>query len=404
MFMVHGPQVRIVGIALFMLSLAVVPSYAQLQNGSLDAFTGNVATGWQSFVLSAPQGPPAFLAEVGFWRRTKDNPNQRAQRFWSDGGSYDAGIYQQVTVTPGRTYRFCCWMNNYSADSAVVRTFYAGLDPNGGSNPLQATWSAPVSWTGEYLQVCIEGVATGATLTVFARGVVSGGVFGERSTFVDDASLEEIGGGCASDLDGDGVCDEQEGPNIGLPAGKSNIILDDSDGDRLLDGQEDTNRNGTQDAGETSTRDSDSDDDRFEDGLERLLSTNPLSPNAGFADADGDGLPDAQDPNDASKDSDGDRYDDLYDVLWNNSLVNMSQVPRLGDANGDTFVTSLDALIIQSLFLGIIDPNNPVFDQGGPDYNGFRLTDANRDGFVTSLDALIIQSFFLQILPTLPLR
>lgn len=204
------------------------------------------------------------------------------------------------------------------------------------------------------------------------------------------------------DVDMDGVPDDNEAPNNNVQPGQSNRILSDSDGDGRLDGQEDTNANGQQDSGETSTRNRDTDGDRFEDGIEVLMSQNPLVVNPGFQDADGDGLPDSIDPNSSNRDTDGDRYDDGYDALYGHAN-NSGLKPALGDVNGDSFVTSLDALVVQSLFLAIINESNPVFN--GPVHTkAFRYADPNRDGFVTSLDALIIQSYFLQILAILPLR
>lgn len=207
-------------------------------------------------------------------------------------------------------------------------------------------------------------------------------------------------GGCENDIDGDLVCDEQEDPNESVRPGRSNRILDDSDGDGLLDGTEDANKNGTLDSGETGTRTRDSDSDRFIDGLD----PNPLSANAGYTDADNDELNDAQDPNSTKADTDNDRYKDGYEAakLGAGAVNNAAQKPFIGDVNGDTFVTSLDALVIQSLFLQIINASNPVFD-GTAVQDAFRFGDVNRDGFLTSLDALIVQSFFLQIAPLLPI-
>lgn len=205
-----------------------------------------------------------------------------------------------------------------------------------------------------------------------------------------------------NDADMDGLSDCAEQPNLNLPAGRSNMLLSDSDGDGLLDGEEDTNLSGYQEEGETSTRNRDTDGDRYLDGIEKMRSTNPLMANAGYTDADNDELPATNDPNESNVDSDGDRYRDGYEAVYFRTFgaaSNAGQVPPLGDGNRDGFVTSLDALIIQSLFLGLTSHTNPVFSAGA----GYRFVDVNRDGFITSLDALVVQSFFLMLTPNLPI-
>lgn len=199
----------------------------------------------------------------------------------------------------------------------------------------------------------------------------------------------------AVDTDKDGVVDSLESQ---WPSGcQGHLWLSDSDGDGLNDGAEDANRNGAQDSGETCVKDRDTDDDLFLDSLD----VQPLVWNAGFTDADNDEAPDAQDPNPTNPDTDGDRFKDGYDQLYGNAQ-NAAVKPFLGDVNGDRYVTSLDALVVQTLFLQLIAPDNAVFD-GPAEQDAFRHSDTNRDGYVTSLDALIVQSFFLELAPLLPL-
>lgn len=64
----------------------------------------------------------------------------------------------------------------------------------------------------------------------------------------------------------------------------------DSDGDGLMDADEDVNLNGKRDAGETDRLLSDTDGDTLSDGAERRDGLNPLA-----ADSDGDGVGDARD-------------------------------------------------------------------------------------------------------------
>lgn len=203
------------------------------------------------------------------------------------------------------------------------------------------------------------------------------------------------------DLDNDGIPDafEHAEPN---PT-QTSLYFDDTDRDGLLDGREDTNANGVRDAGETNARARDSDGDLLTDGIERFIGSDPLSNTSpgSFTDADNDWLPATHDPDDSRADSDGDRYRDGYEVvlLGIDAVGDPNRHPTAGDCNGDTFVTSLDALISQSFFLQRIDHTNPVF---GGAFRGFRNIDLNANGYSDNLDSLIIQSYFLLIVPALP--
>nr|WP_319491029.1 RHS repeat-associated core domain-containing protein [uncultured Desulfobacter sp.] len=87
----------------------------------------------------------------------------------------------------------------------------------------------------------------------------------------------------ATDTDGDGLSDYLE--NL---AGTSAENAD-SDGDGLSDGEEDTNRNGWKDAGETTGLKPDTDSDGMNDGWEVTYSLDPLSDDSGL-DPDEDGF------------------------------------------------------------------------------------------------------------------
>src|SRR5512143_2526650 len=56
---------------------------------------GRVANSYFGYVIS---GSPTFDAIC-------DSPEPPCQRIWSDGGLWEAGIYQQVNVTAGQGYR-----------------------------------------------------------------------------------------------------------------------------------------------------------------------------------------------------------------------------------------------------------------------------------------------------------
>lgn len=218
-------------------------------------------------------------------------------------------------------------------------------------------------------------------------------------TYVDDVLITDSIGSPIPDTDGDGIVDLMESA---LPGpGVTNMYLVDSDGDALWDSEEDANRNGSRDAGETDPRDADTDNDGVEDGIElRLLGSDPLNPNSPgpLADNDGDGLPDIFDIYSNNIDSDGDKIKDGYEAAHCgiDCVLNANTKPPIGDVNGDGFISNLDALAIQSFFLGTIPygllPN-------------MTWSDVNRDGNISNLDALITQSAFLSApsVPALPL-
>lgn len=206
------------------------------------------------------------------------------------------------------------------------------------------------------------------------------------------------------DTDRDGLDDSVEGENLHLHEGQSNRWLHDSDGDGLLDSQEDRNFSGLWEPGETHTRNRDTDGDRMGDGFELMTGHDPLVPQPGMPDEDNDELPGPMDPNPLWPDTDGDRFKDGYEfvTLGPHAVLQPELFPPLGDANGDRFVTTLDALVTQSLFLGLTDVEHPIFHQGGEPLR-FRQLDINRDGFITGLDALVQQAYFMYLLQCLPL-
>lgn len=129
----------------------------------------------------------------------------------------------------------------------------------------------------------------------------------------------------AADADGDGLPDALEA------AGCSSPLDVDSDDDGLADGEEDTNRNGVVDVGETDPCKPDSDGDGIPDGTE-------LGRTAGAPDPDGDGpllgtdqsvfVPDA-DPraatNPLATDTDGDGYPDGVEDANRNGAVEQGE-------------------------------------------------------------------------------
>lgn len=193
------------------------------------------------------------------------------------------------------------------------------------------------------------------------------------------------------DQDGDRLADDVES-EIPDP-GESNRFLWDSDGDGLADGFEDANVNGRRDAGETSTRQRDSDGDGLWDSIEIMfLASDPLSAQSPgmLLDSDGDGLPLLLDPHDGRTDTDGDRFTDGIEAVWCNleAVAQAAWRPPLGDGNCDGAVSNLDALVVQSLFLRTV-PHATL--------PGEINLDTNRDGVLSNLDALLCHTHFFSL-------
>jgi hypothetical protein len=190
------------------------------------------------------------------------------------------------------------------------------------------------------------------------------------------------------DWDNDGIADDNEAFPPAL--GESNMYLVDSDGDGLLDSEEDINRDGSRGLLETGTRNKDSDSDGLEDGLEVLvLSTDPLDPNdpVSYTDADADGVPDSIDPDNATEDADGDTYTDCYELEYGTDPDNPADKPSLGDLNDSATVTNSDWVIGRRLTLGIFD---------WEDWNVDNM-DVNRDGLLTNADWVILRRYTLSL-------
>ena len=90
-----------------------------------------------------------------------------------------------------------------------------------------------------------------------------------------------------SDTDGDGLSDAQEDANRNgiVDPGETSPLRTDTDGDGIPDGQEDANRDGAWGYGETDARAADSDGDGMPDGAEPIAGTDPLDGDSflGFA-------------------------------------------------------------------------------------------------------------------------
>jgi hypothetical protein len=105
-----------------------------------DTFHGSpprqIPNGWQEFVLS---GDLAFQPhDDTYW-------GAPSLMMWSNGGTFKAGIYTQVRVTPGAGYRAAVFWAAPNEPDTFGRQL--GIDPTGGTDPNAPTviWG-PMHW------------------------------------------------------------------------------------------------------------------------------------------------------------------------------------------------------------------------------------------------------------------
>jgi hypothetical protein len=154
-------------------------------NCNFSDFPGSSPDGWVPWVT---MGSPAFDRDDH-----GSAPGAPAQRIWSDGGAWTAGLYQHVVVTPGKGY---VARIDWAAPNAADIERRIGIDPYGGKDPMspKVVWSAS-AWAVERmpdLHVSAYAEASSVTVYVFTHHPVSHGadqVFLDAVTLVEDPNL-----------------------------------------------------------------------------------------------------------------------------------------------------------------------------------------------------------------------
>ncbi len=176
--------------------------------------------------------------------------------------------------------------------------------------------------------------------------------------------------------------------------------LRDDDGDGLYDWEEDTNLNGVYDPGVDASdfTNPDTDGDGIQDGIERMLGTDPLNPADTPLDTDGDGLPDALDPAPgvAQPDRDRDGFSDVYEIAVGTDPNSAASKPLLGDVNNNGRIDNIDAIIIFQIQLGALRVDSFVVS--------VERMDVNADGVITYVDAIDTFDLFLGNISVIPRR
>ncbi len=137
---------------------------------NFDTFYGSpprqIPSGWTAFIQS---GDLTYMQDLDtFW-------GAPSLRMWSNGGTFRAGIYTQVAVTPGAGYRASIAWGAPNEPDTFGRQL--GLDPTGGADPNAPTviWG-PMHWgpgrllnypPGQGPNIDVRARAVGDRMTVF---------------------------------------------------------------------------------------------------------------------------------------------------------------------------------------------------------------------------------------------
>ena len=157
-----------------------------LENPSFERpFPNGIADKWQSWFRDDPADSkdPDCLNGYHFRPKWGDELNTdtihegfTSQYVGNNWDTWQAGVFQTVSVTPGTTYRFSFFARVYAANEVEVASqsdlqanVQAGIDPNGSElwSDADIVWSSTGSPHDSWQQFSTEVVATGDKLTVF---------------------------------------------------------------------------------------------------------------------------------------------------------------------------------------------------------------------------------------------
>jgi len=129
-----------------------------------------------------------------------------SQKVFNNWDTWRAGVWQNVSVTPGTTYRFSVYARGYgsnesrpaASDTGLQMNIRVGADPNGTGLWLDndVIWSGAINPHDNWQEISIEVTAAADTITVFTsadwavQGVNQCRQFLE--TWFDSASLVEV--------------------------------------------------------------------------------------------------------------------------------------------------------------------------------------------------------------------
>jgi LysM repeat protein len=207
------------------------------ESGSLD--------GWSTWAVTADRGDTGERCET--WQNPQvgaasgARSGSYAARFASSFASFNAGLIQQVSATPGTTYRFTIYAQaiskaGSSSSSDEFTNVWAGIDAAGGTDASAGsiTWSGAATPMDGYAALSVEATATGDQITVFTRSVPNW-CLEVNEVYWDDASLATTAGGGSTGGD-DGGEDQSAPPGdyvLATPDASGRIVHTVQAGDTL---------------------------------------------------------------------------------------------------------------------------------------------------------------------------
>jgi hypothetical protein len=130
-----------------------------------------------------------------------------SQHIGNQWDTWSGGVFQNVPVTAGSTYRFTVWAYSFGgsrtfpgpSDGDLNSNVQVGIDPNGSGvwNEADVVWSGKINPLDNWQQVSVEVTATGNQISVYTRA--DWGVPGANQcrahldTWFDAAELIEVG-------------------------------------------------------------------------------------------------------------------------------------------------------------------------------------------------------------------
>ena len=186
-----------------------------------------------------------------------------------------------------------------------------------GSNAKSANSIAATEFNGEYIVIAFtEGFGSQIEITFTKDGFKPTTVSWPptRGQITQDLEMESIG-----DVDGDGIKDAAENASSCLDADDA-----DTDNDGIADGDEDMNKNGVKDSGETDPCRRDTDNDGIQDGTELGLTLNDIGADTDTAIFQPDLGPSTK-TNPLDDDSDNDGLSDGEEDLNRNGRVDAGE-------------------------------------------------------------------------------
>ena len=166
----------------------------------------NVAQGWNPwhFEWAESDFRPEFKPAEARFFANRVHGGSYAQQYFKTWGTYHAGVFQKVSVTPGTRLRFSAYGQAWSRDDSgncaeglscnpADMGMRVGIDPLGGTEPRADSieWSPQQSPWDQWALFTVEATAKADAVTVFVWSSPSA-PRRSQDTYWDDAVLEAV--------------------------------------------------------------------------------------------------------------------------------------------------------------------------------------------------------------------